>query len=868
MKLRLLLLLSAAMVSMSFIKPEKLTCEYVEDPGALDITSPRLSWINTASTNGEAQTAYRIRVSSTKEGLRKPDMWDTGKVLSGDSFNVHYAGKAFRTAQDCWWQVCVWDSKGRRSGWSEPAHWRVGMLDGWQAEWIGYKAADAPLLRKSFNVEKKVVSAKAFVTGLGLYRFFVNGHRVGIDELTPNETNWEYIDDLSRTYIPVDRKGFRKFRVLYNGYDILPYLNKGENVIGAVLGYGFYHADVRWLKTDGTPKFIGEIVIRYEDGTEERICSDGSWMGHASPILVNDLFRGETYDARLEIADWCLPGTDLSGWGPVELREKPDGDLYGHYYVNDRIMETLAPKSIEKDRYGNYVVDFGDYISGWVRLRHLNGRKGDRIELKYLCEEKGNGPGVYILKGTGDEEYAPSFTWFAFDKVLVKGFPGELTADNLVAEAVYSDVENTGHFACSNELFNRINHIWWRSQTDNMHFGTASDCPHREKGPYTGDGEVACVTVMHNFDARAFYSKWIQDMSDCQNVETGLVPNGTPWHIGCGGGPGWGAAMNIIPWEFYKQYGDRDLLEKYYFEMTEQLRYMKSWITADGTMLQTAPSAEKPAEWMNLGDWLPPFELPDRELVHTYVMWQCADYTARAARALGRTEDAAAHQAFADATAAAFHKKFYNPATCSYGDYGANVFALVIGVPEGCRNAVIESLKADLARYDGHIFTGIIGTKLLFETLADIGLNELAFEALNKKDFPGFGWWLEQGAYTTWENWNGKDSRNHPMFGGGLTWFYRKLAGMSADENNPGYRHIIFKPMPCGDVTWAEYSNVTPYGKAGIRWDLEPAVENGASGAIKVAVTVPVGCTATLTMPDGKVFDGIGSGRHTFSGRL
>ena len=837
----------------SCIKPEQLSCEYVKDPEAIDIPDPRLSWINVSRTNGEFQTAYRIRVAGTRRGLGKADMWDSGKVASDRSFGVRYEGKAFGTAQDCWWQVKVWDSKGRPSAWSKPARWSTGILDGWKAEWIGYRAASAPLLRKSFTVKGKIASARAYVTGLGLYRFYVNGQRVGDEELTPNETNWEYLDDVAKSSIPVDRSTFSRFRVLYNGYDIKPYLKDRENVIGAIVGNGFYNADVRWLKTEGTPKFIGEVIIRYEDGSEDVICTDGSWMGHSSPVLVNGLFRGETYDAGMEIDDWCLPGTDLSSWGPVELREKPDGDLYGHYYTSDRIMETLSPVSIERENDGSYLVDFGDYISGWARLSHINGNAGDRIELEYLCEEKGNGPAAYILNGKGDEEYAPSFTWFAFDKVRVKGFPTALTAENIKAEAVYTDIATTGHFECSNELFNRINHIWWRSQTDNLHFGTASDCPHREKGPYTGDGQISCVTVMHNFDARAFYSKWLQDMADCQDRETGYVPNGAPWHIGCGGGPGWGAAMNVIPWEFYKQYGDRDILEKFWPAMTAQLRYMRSWMTGDGTMLQEAPSAGSSVYWMNLGDWMAPYGLPDRELVHTFLMWQCEDYTARTARALGKAEDAVYYQALADSTAAAFHRKFYNTETGSYGDFGSNVLALNVGVPESCRETVVKALKDEMESHDGHLDTGIIGTRLLFETLADNGLNELAFEAMNKRDFPGFGWWIEQGACTTWECWNGEMSRNHPMFGGGLTWFYRKLAGMSVDESKPGYRHIIFRPMPCGDLTWAEYSTETQFGKAGIRW------ERPEPDAFSVSVTVPVGCTATLTLPSGKVYE-LGSG--------
>ena len=842
------------LIASSCIRPTDLTCEYVKDPACVDAFQPRLSWVNEAvpsSHKGECQTAYRIRVASTEKGLRNPDMWDTGKIESDRSTLIKYNGNALQSTQDCWWQVQVWDAKGRRSGWSKPAFWGVGIMSKgeWMAEWIGAPDCHSPLLRKTFTIDKEIESAKVYVTGLGLYQLFINGSKVGDDLLTPNETNWEYIDDSGKGGIPVDRSKFRTFRVLYNGYDVTSSLHKGENVLGAMLGNGFYNTPVRWVKSNGTPKFLCQMYVTYKDGTSELICSDSSWKWHNGPISVNGLFEGETYDARNEVEGWCSPGTDDDGWTPVTVREPYEGEYSAHYFVNDRIRETLKPVSVTRED-GEWLVDFGDYITGWVRMKGINAAAGDTIRLKYLCEEKGNGPGVYVCNGKGNEEYAPRFTWFAFDKVRISGYPGELTADNLTAEAVYADVETTGHFSCSNELFNRINHIWWRSQTDNMHCGTASDCPHREKGPYTGDGEIACATVMHNFDVRAFYSKWLRDMSDCQNTETGYVPNGAPWHIGCGGGPGWGAAMNIIPWEFYRHYGDRDLLERYWFEMTEQIRYLRNWISEDGTMLHKAPN-----QWMNLGDWLPPYELPDRELVHTFVLWQCADCTAKAAKALENGEEPA-YRALADSTAKAFHHKFYNPSSHSYGDFGSNILALAIGVPSECYSDVVESLKREIASHDGHLDTGIIGTKFFFEVLADNGLNELAFEAMNKRDFPGFGWWLEQGAYTTWENWNGKDSRNHPMFGGGLTWFYRKVAGMMEDDENPGYRHIIFKPMPCGDLNWAEYRTRTPYGDAGIRWD--------RASVLKVKVSVPVGCTATVILPDGSTRD-VASGRHRFT---
>ena len=855
----------------SRIRPTDLTCEYVEDPFCIDAASPRLSWINSSRTKGESQTAYQIRVSGYGSPLRRADLWNSGRIESDQSFLVHYDGEELESMQRCRWQVRVWDSNGRKSRWSRPAEWGMGILNEseWKGSWIGapwqgeagpdYGAGSVaepePVLRRQIYIDRKLVSAKAYVTGLGFFRFFVNGERAGDSEFTPNETSYTHREGLENHPIGLDDSKFRGFRVMYCGYDIKPMLHNGKNELEVWLGSGFFNNNnSRWMQSYGSPRFLGQILLEYADGTSETIVSDESWMARRGPVLSDGMFEGETYDARREEGD---------DWEPVALRKAPDGRLCASCYTSDKVKEILEPVSISVLEDGSYEVDFGDYISGWVRLRHMNGKAGDCVETEYLCESPGNGPGIYVLNGSGNEEYAPHFTWFVFDKVRVKGYPGELTSSDISAEAVYADVATSGRFSCSNDLFNRINHIWWRSQTDNMHLGVATDCPHREKGPYTGDGEVACVTVMHNFDAAAFYTKWLRDMSDCQDVETGYVPNGAPWHPGCGGGTGWGAAMNIIPWEFYLHYGDRDLLEEHYPHMQSQLEFMRSWITPYGTMLQQAPSADKPLYWLNLGDWLPPFELPSEELVHTYLLWKCTDYTARAARALGRRDDADGYEAQAAGVADAFYRRFYDEEKKSYGDYGSNVMALAMGVPDECREDVIETLREEIAGYGGHLNTGIVGTQLFFEQLADNGLNEFAFEAMNKRDFPSFGWWVEQGAYTTWEQWDGGNSRNHPMFGGALTWFYRKVAGMMADEDSPGYRHIIFKPMPCGDLTWAQYYKLTPYGDAGIRWEL-------GRGSITVKVEVPVGCTATVCVPhsDGS-FDTseVCSGTYSFTSK-
>jgi alpha-L-rhamnosidase len=406
-------------------------------------------------------------------------------------------------------------------------------------------------------------------------------------------------------------------------------------------------------------------------------------------------------------------------------------------------------------------------------------------------------------------------------------------------------VETTGEFETSNPLFNTINKIWWRSQTDNMHGGIASDCPHRERSPYTGDGQVSCVTVMHNFDSRAFYTKWIQDIVGAQIEETGYVPNGAPWQPGCGGGVAWGAAVNIMPWEYFLHYGDTSLLGYTYEPMKGYVKYMLTWTDKDGIMnSQREGNNGQPLRWFNLGDWCSPGDLPPDPMVHTFYLWRCADFTAKSAKVLGKTAEAAEYSALAERTRQAFLKKFYDQEKGTFGKGGGNIFALVMGLPAGQEQRVIDALKKDIADDEGHLDTGIFGTQFFFEVLADHGLQELAFEAMNKRTQPSYGWWIEQGATTSWEQWDGSGSRNHPMFGGGLVWFYRKLAGLNTDPSNPGYRNIIFRPQPAGDLKYVSYSNLTPYGTAGIRWEKK-------DNHFAMNVEIPVGSTATVYVPAG-----------------
>jgi alpha-L-rhamnosidase len=831
------------------IRPTALTCEYDQSP-LIDIQNPRLSWINEniKNTQGAAQTAYQIVVATSPEWFDRP-LWDSGKKSTSESAFIVYNGPKLNSRTTYYWRVKVWDEKDKASKWSEPASWHVGMLDKneWKAQWIGapWQGEDsydkmkskevqpAPLLRKEFNITKAVKEARFYGTGLGYFEMYINGQRVSEDYFAPNQTNYHTRDELNTRGIVVEDP-FAEYTVMYLSYDVKNLLKQGDNALGVILGNGFYDVVEYWQPMGyGSPRFFGQIELVYEDGTTQIIASDSSWKAEKSAIVYDQLFFGEHYDARLEHPGWNTPGYDDSKWQGVALKNAPCGKLIPQNGPADRITKKYEAVEITKLEDGKFKVRFPEEISGWIALKNINAKAGQVIDIKYISESL-MGANTYTANGSGKESYHARFTWFVFSEAIISGLDN-ITKEQIEALAVNSDVETSGEFKTSNELINKINHIWQRSQLDNMHGAIASDCPHRERAPYTGDGQVACVTVMHNFNAQTFYNKWIRDIRGAQ-IETGYVPNSAPWQPGSGGGIGWGAAMEIMPFEFYRHYGDLRILEQNAQAMYKHVRWMLTWVDPQtGVMF-----SQDPQQWKNLGDWLPPRTLPEKALVHTFFHWHCADLASQTAEILGHKEEAKEFAELREKAAAAFHKAFYNPETGSYGKHGSNVLALKIGVPQENKAKVVAALRANLAEVNDHIDTGIVGTRYLFEILCDNGLADLAYKIINQKDFPGYGWWIEQGATVTWENWNGADSHNHPMFGGGIGWFYRDLAGLRTIE--PGFKTFEVKPVLPEGLDWVEYSHNTTQGEIEIKWIKK-------DGKFTISCEVPVGSEATIHVP-------------------
>lgn len=828
----------------SAIQPVGLRCEQMATEALINTDSPRFSWIDMPldkAAKNLSQSAYRIVVSSSDENLAEGryDVWDSRRVKSAKSRLVPYGGVRLKPESKFFWKVKVWDNNGNESDWSEQASFGTGV-DKWNADWIG-----GNLLMKQLNITKPVKSARIFATAMGYFDVNVNGRKVGDDYFVPNFTNFTCREGFETHPINIGGE-FSGYRLLYLAYDIDTLLTVGKNCITVNLGNGFANSiNQRSVRPYGEPRFIAKINIEYADGTEDVVCTDGSWMQGDSPIVYNNVYFGEIYDANIK----------EHAWRPAKIMEAPCGDLTPQSSPSDKVTAVYKPVSFTQTEKGTYIVEFPEEISGWIRFNGVEAQKGDTIEVKYFCESP-LGVHKYVSDGS-PAYYNPRFTWYVFSKAEISG-ARNLKPDQIIAEAVNTDVRENAVFESSEPLLGRIMKIWRRSQKDNMHSCLPSDCPHRERLPYTGDGQLAQPAVMANFDAEAFYKKWMRDIRDSQNPSDGYVPNGAPWQPGCGGGVAWGAAMTLMPWEYYLSYGDVQTLAENYPAMLRQIEYMKLWMTPDGTMYQQkgndgAPDA--PVYWLNLGEWVTPFGLPSEELVHTYYLWKCADYAAKAAHTLGFSPDEKKYATFRDDVATAFHKKFYNRETGDYGPFGANIFALAIGVPQDYRAGVVEALRKELMEeHDGHLTTGIFGTRLLFETLASYGMNDDALAIITAKGFPGFVNWLDQGATVTWEQWDGKNSRNHPMFGAGLTWYNTTLAGLKPDTVDGGFRNFAVEPVHAKGLDQVKWQQTTPYGEIIIDIDYTKGM----------SVTVPVGSTARIVVPWSGEESTVGQGTYYF----
>ncbi len=633
-----------------------------------------------------------------------------------------------------------------------------------------------------------------------------------------------------------------KKRVLYNTYDIAPQLIDGINTVGIALGNGWYNQRDRAVEGSmeyDSPRVIAQIELTDASGNLHIVSTDSEWRTFTEgPLVHNGIFTGEKFDARRVADGWASTGHHDAAWLPAREARPPAGVLRTQMSPADRVVSTFTPALISATE-GVLRFDAGRNVTGWARIR-LNTEAGRTITLRFI-EDTGEDYGqsdTYIAGGK-DETYEPSFTWHSFRYVEITGAPDSFSVQDIDIREVHADISPAGAFQCSDDTLNTLYRLFRDTQRQNMHCGVPSDCPHRERLGYTGDGQIAAEAAMYAFDMAAFYTKWIDDIADAQNQETGFVPHTAPFGGGGGGQP-WGSALVVVPWLMHRFYGDRRVLANHYDAMKHWLRYYAACRNENGVVTR-----EEPESWF-LGEWCTPSgtqpEIP-AEYVNTCYLGYNALLMRDISRTLGNQEDAEFYAELHASVAETINREYFDPTTGNYsiGCEGANEFALMFDlVPEGRRSQVAGNIAANVARNGHHLDTGIFGTPLLLAALTEHGHVDDALRIMTRQDFPSFGHMIASGATTLWETWRGGGSRNHPMFGSVCTWMFHSLAGIV--PTGAGFSRVLIRPwIPQGlSFVNAEYNSIR--GRITVAW-------KQTDTRISISVTIPPHVEACIALP-------------------
>ncbi|WP_281890685.1 alpha-L-rhamnosidase [Paenibacillus sp. YYML68] len=836
------------------MKPYDLRCEYKVHRLGMDERSPRLSWKLHAPYRAAQQSAYRLIVSAGGDVW-----WDTGKIVSNQSVHVPYEGPAFTSRTRYEARVKVWDQDDVESDWSEEVYWETALLDSseWTAAWITASCEQpeaCPYMRKPFTLREGIVAARIYATSLGVYQLFVNGEKADDTLFTPGWTSYSK-------------------RLQYQTYDVTRLLASGENALGVMLGNGWYKGNLGWK---GSSDLYGsqraalvQLHVQYEDGTEDVIVSDRSWKASAGPLLMSELYHGEVYDARLEQDGWSRIGFDDSQWTDVSLLEHGFDTLIAQEGEAVRVVEELTPVDVLRTPNGETVVDFGQNLVGWVKLT-VEAEEGHTITLRHaeVLDEAGNfytsnlrtakQTITYICRGGGVERYCPYFSFQGFRYIQVEGIPHELVASSVVAQVIYSDMDQTGSFECSDEMVNQLQrNIVWGQKGNFLDIPT--DCPQRdERLGWTGDAQVFIRTAAFNMNVATFFTKWLKDLAADQ-----LPDGGVPFVIpdilrGQHSSSAWGDAAVICPWVLYERYGDRRVLEQQYDSMVRWVEYIRS--QGDHEYLWNTG--------FHFGDWLA-MDAPKgtrmgatpKDLIATAFYAYSSSLVAKAAHVLGKQEDAARYTELSAQVAREFRKEFVTPnGRVASPTQTAYVLALMFDLLEDTDR---ERAASILARYveENHnrLTTGFVGTPYLCLALSKHGYTELAYKLVLQKEYPSWLYPITKGATTIWEHWDGiqpdgslctdpMNSYNHYAYGSIGEWLYRVAAGLDTDEEYPGYKKSRIAPQLTDAIDYAQASYCSMYGVVAAGW------ERQENGAISVKVTIPPNTGATVILP-GAVLD-------------
>jgi alpha-L-rhamnosidase len=863
-----------------------LKCESAVDPLGVDVAQPRLSWQVASDENGQRQTAWQVLVASSPEALAadRGNLWDSGKVNGDQTTFIAYAGRGLASSQQVFWKVRSWDREGKPTAWGAPATWTMGLLAAtdWKAQWLmsaGPDRLENTLLRREFTVRPNLRRALAHVTGLGQYELFLNGEKAGTDVLSPGWTDY-------------------KDTILYDTRDVTALLRLGANAAGIALGNGMLHVVrpvgrfAKFLGSFGPQRAILHLRLEYADGTVETVVTDETWKAHAGPITFSSIYGGEDFDARLVQAGWNRPGFADAKWTPAVVFTGESGVLRGQSHAAEPVapIETRSVVAERELAPGVVLYDFGQNTSFMPRVR-VSGPAGSVVKLtpgEVVKEdgtiERGTMGGAhrgsawwqYTKATDGEETWFPQFYYLGSRYLYVELLPstgaGPSTSDaptssrlpkveSVEMVVVHSTAQPVGQFATSDSVLNRIRDLVRWAQRSNM-VSILTDCPHREKLGWLEQNHLNGPALRYEWDLARLAAKNMRDMAEAQTTD-GLVPNIAPEYTVFKGtfraAAEWGASFIMVPWQQYLFTGDDSLLRGHYDAMKRYFAYLEG--KAAGGLLDEG-----------LGDWYDQVlgkpgraYLTPPAVTATAHYYQNATVLAKIAGVLNQPDDAKLFAAKAEAIRAAFNRELFRPGTPElYGSGSQTSLALplALGIAESAqRDAVLGALLKDIAAR-GHSSAGAIGTRYVLRALMDAGQSDLIYRLITNPEMPGYAYQLKQGNTSLAESWTAQlgASQNHFFLGQVTEWFYHDLAGIQPDEAAPGFKHIIIRPRPAGDLAWVEARYESGHGPIAVRWDRK-------EGKFTLKVTIPANTTATVVVPwKGKdpVLHEVESGTYTF----
>lgn len=840
----------------------RMLMDYQTNPIGLDHV-PQFGWEIKSDRRNVVQQAYRLQVS--ENASFDPVCWDSGRVESGESAHAAAPGLNLASARRYYARARVSDGR-EESAWSAPAYFVTALLtaEEWRAPFVSAETGEryrecskGTYVRGSFAVRKAVKAAYAFTTALGLYNFYLNGAKVGDDEMTPGWTS------------------YRK-HLLYQTYDVTHSLKPGVNAAGAMLGAGWYKGVMGLTKArcnygDRTA-FAMQMVLYYEDGTAETVTTGPDWIGADSPIVFSEIYDGETYDASLEIPGWASEEHPGGDWRPVETVPWDISVLRAQSGSRVRMVDRMPARRIFTTPKGETVIDFGQNMTGRIHVSAY-GKPGDVIELRCfeVLDARGN---VYLAnlraaKTTMKYVFAkeetvswhPRFTYMGFRYAVIRSFPGTPKTENFTAYTLHSAMEPAGSITCSNPLLNQLHHNYLWGLKGNF-LDVPTDCPQRdERLGWTGDAQIFCRTACYLMNAYPFYSKWLVDVAADQTPEGG-VPHVVPniekgrtdgnWLLrqGPDSAAAWADVAVILPWTLYLMYGDKAVLRRQYGSMKAWIDFMKKH--------------SKDYIWnykLQFGDWVALdakegsyFGATPNDLTCTAYFAYSTGLFAKMAEVIGKQEDAQEYRALYKHIVKKYQDTFFDrDGNLTAQTQTAHIVSLYFGLtPEPYRNRTVEGLKRLLAKENGHLVTGFVGTPYFCHALSRNGCVKEAYDLLLKEDFPSWLYQVKKGATTIWEHWDGlkpdgsmwspdMNSFNHYAYGAIGEWMYRVMAGLETDEQAPGFRHAVLYPRIGGGLSFVDACHRSVYGDFGVRWEI-------AGDEVVLTVRIPANTSACVRL--------------------